>query len=66
MQLSNTSWSGIASKLELGTWIVTSRLRRRADAMVEFTIVDGKVLFDRALANTLRKQAAAQNPGADR
>ena len=28
------------------------------EAMVEFTIVDGKVLFDRAEANTLRKQAA--------
>ena len=36
------------------------------DAMVEFTIVDGKVLFDRAQANTLRKQAAAQNPGGTR
>lgn len=33
------------------------------DAMVEYTIVDGKVLFDRAEANTLRKQAATQNPG---
>ena len=29
------------------------------EAMVEYTIVDGKVLFDRAQANTLRKQAAA-------
>jgi imidazolonepropionase-like amidohydrolase len=29
------------------------------EAMVEFTIVDGKVLFDRAEANTLRKQAAS-------
>lgn len=28
------------------------------DAMVEYTIVDGKVLFDRAEANTLRKTAA--------
>ena len=28
-----------------------------ADAMVEFTIVDGKVLFDRSQANTLRKLA---------
>ena len=36
------------------------------DAMVEFTIVDGKVLFDRSLANTLRKQATAQNPGGER
>ena len=36
------------------------------DAMVEFTIVDGKVLFDRSLANTLRKQAATQNPGGTR
>lgn len=33
------------------------------EAMVEYTIVDGKVLFDRGLANTLRKQATAQNPG---
>jgi imidazolonepropionase-like amidohydrolase len=33
------------------------------EAMVEFTIVDGKVLFDRAEANTLRKQTATQNPG---
>lgn len=31
--------------------------------MVEYTIVDGKVLFDRSLANTLRKQAATQGPG---
>ncbi|HKS06847.1 MAG TPA: amidohydrolase family protein [Gemmatimonadaceae bacterium] len=29
------------------------------EAMVEYTIVDGKVLFDRNEANTLRKQAAA-------
>jgi imidazolonepropionase-like amidohydrolase len=29
-------------------------------AMVEYTIVDGKVLFDRAEASTLRKQAATQ------
>jgi len=36
------------------------------EAMVEFTIVDGKVLFDRAEANTLRKQAATQNPGGTR
>lgn len=33
------------------------------DAMVEYTIVDGKVLFDRSEANTLRKQAATQNQG---
>lgn len=33
------------------------------EAMVEFTIVDGKVLFDRSLASTLRKQATSQNPG---
>jgi imidazolonepropionase-like amidohydrolase len=34
-----------------------------AQAMVEYTIVDGKVLFDRNEANTLRKQAATQGPG---
>jgi imidazolonepropionase-like amidohydrolase len=28
------------------------------EAMVEYTIVDGKVLFDRSQANTLRKEAA--------
>ncbi len=33
------------------------------EAMVEYTIIDGKVLFDRSLANTLRKQNATQNPG---
>jgi len=33
------------------------------DAMVEYTLVDGKVLFDRSDANTLRKQAATQNQG---
>ena len=33
------------------------------EAMVEYTLVDGKVLFDRSEANTLRKQAATQNPG---
>lgn len=33
------------------------------EAMVEFTIVDGKVLFDRSEANTLRKQTATQKPG---
>jgi imidazolonepropionase-like amidohydrolase len=32
-------------------------------AMVEYTIVDGKVLFDRNEANTLRKQAATQPGG---
>lgn len=36
------------------------------NAMVEYTIVDGKVLFDRSEANTLRKQATAQNPGGTR
>ena len=35
-------------------------------AMVEYTIVDGKVLFDRSEANTLRKQATSQNPGGTR
>jgi imidazolonepropionase-like amidohydrolase len=35
------------------------------EAMVEFTIVDGRVLFDRSEANTLRKQAA-QAPGGNR
>jgi imidazolonepropionase-like amidohydrolase len=37
-------------------------------AMVEFTIVDGKVLFDRNDASTLRKTAAqsSTNPGGDR
>ena len=35
------------------------------EAMVEYTIVDGKVLFDRAEAPTLRKQAA-QGPGGTR
>lgn len=33
------------------------------EAMVEFTLVDGKVLFDRSEANTLRKQTATQKPG---
>jgi hypothetical protein len=32
---------------------------------VEFTIVDGKVLFDRTEANTLRKTATS-NPGDNR
>ena len=36
------------------------------EAMVEYTIIDGKVYFDRAEANTLRKQAAAQNSGGTR
>ena len=36
------------------------------EAMVEYTLVDGKVLFDRAEANTLRKQAATQTPGGQR
>jgi imidazolonepropionase-like amidohydrolase len=35
------------------------------EAMVEYTMVDGKVLFDRSEANTLRKQAA-QGPGGQR
>ncbi len=33
------------------------------EAMVEYTIIDGKVYFDRAEANTLRKQAAAAPGG---
>lgn len=32
-------------------------------AMVEYTLVDGKVLFDRSKASTLRQQAATQGPG---
>ena len=37
------------------------------EAMVEYTIVDGKVLFDRAEANTLRKIAAQEKgPGGQR
>ena len=32
------------------------------EAMVEYTIVDGKVLFERAEANTLRK-VAEKTPG---
>jgi imidazolonepropionase-like amidohydrolase len=35
------------------------------EAMVEYTMVDGKVLFDRSEANTLRKQAV-QTPGGNR
>jgi imidazolonepropionase-like amidohydrolase len=37
-----------------------------AEAMVEYTIVDGKVLFDRSQATTLRKAAAGTGPGGDR
>jgi imidazolonepropionase-like amidohydrolase len=38
-----------------------------AEAMVEYTIVDGKVLFDRSQATTLRKTAAqGTGPGGDR
>src|SRR4029434_2377942 len=33
------------------------------EARVEYTIIDGKVYFNRSEANTLRKQAAAQTPG---
>ena len=36
------------------------------DAAVEYTIVDGKVLFERALANTLRKVAAEEKQGGQR
>ncbi len=36
------------------------------EAMVEYTIIDGKVYFDRSEANTLRKQTAAQNSGGTR
>ena len=37
------------------------------EAMVEYTIVDGKVLFDRSEANTLRKVAAQEKgPGGQR
>ena len=36
------------------------------EAMVEYTIIDGKVMFDRVEANTLRKQATAQTPGGTR
>jgi len=36
------------------------------EAMVVYTIVDGKVLFDRTEANTLRKQAATQTSGGTR
>jgi imidazolonepropionase-like amidohydrolase len=36
------------------------------EAMVEYTMVDGKVLFDRAQAMTLRKQQASQGPGGER
>ena len=36
-----------------------------AEAMVEYTIVDGKVLFDRSEASTLRKRAAS-GPGGEK
>ncbi len=36
------------------------------DAMVEYTLVDGKVLFDRSEASTLRKQVNAQTQGGSR
>lgn len=36
------------------------------EAMVEYTMVDGKVLFDRNEASTLRKRVAAQGPGGER
>jgi imidazolonepropionase-like amidohydrolase len=36
------------------------------EAMVEYTMVDGKVLFDRNEAFTLRKQQASQGPGGQR
>ena len=35
-------------------------------AMVEYTLVDGKVLFDRNESTTLRKAVAAQGPGGDK
>jgi imidazolonepropionase-like amidohydrolase len=35
-------------------------------AMVEYTLVDGKVLFNRNESTTLRKAAAAQGPGGDK
>jgi imidazolonepropionase-like amidohydrolase len=37
-----------------------------AQAMVEYTIIDGKVYFDRSDATTLRKIAAVSGPGGDR
>ena len=40
---------------------ISPRLNRGI-AMVEFTIVDGRVLFDRSEANTLRK-ISTQTPG---
>lgn len=36
------------------------------EAMVEYTMVDGKVLFDRNEASTLRKRVATQGPGGER
>jgi imidazolonepropionase-like amidohydrolase len=36
------------------------------EAMVEYTMVDGKVLFDRNEATTLRKVTASQGPGGQR
>jgi len=35
-------------------------------AMVEYTLVDGKVLFDRNESTTLRKAVSAQGPGGDK
>jgi imidazolonepropionase-like amidohydrolase len=35
-------------------------------AMVEYTLVDGKVLFDRNTSTTLRKAISAQGPGGDK
>jgi imidazolonepropionase-like amidohydrolase len=35
-------------------------------AMVEYTIVDGKVLFDRAESTTLRKAVSTTGPGGDK
>jgi imidazolonepropionase-like amidohydrolase len=35
-------------------------------AMVEYTLVDGKVLFDRSQANTLRKMMGSTGPGGAR
>ena len=35
-------------------------------AMVEYTMVDGKVLFDRNESTTLRKAVSAQGPGGDK
>ncbi len=46
-----------------GDIVVFSHHPFAAEAMVEYTIVDGKVLFDRAEAPTLRKQAAQGSGG---